>query len=351
MRTMEHVQLDPLAIIARAQDLMLHSRVIDYTPTTGQTLTYERRRFFDWGGWLAVRPMAELPALARAHAPRARERPPGGRSPDEHAAAIAEMREILRTPPGGRQPRLRDGRPHAGGQLSRSQGQRHRALLPVAHRRGDDHPPRALRAGLCRGARGSPRGGCSTKRATPRPTSSCSASRSRSRASAGWRGGRDLAPAPVPPSDVACLARAARLADGTLIEVRVEGWTGPRWALASDARGAARARTRARAAGWSPLDTTTDGGDHVPRAARPGQRPRSGQAAVWLRLHVGGLQAGRASASSATTRCRSCGATGSSPASTASSTGRPGRSTSWACGWRTRPWRPTRRSSRRSPGA
>ena len=30
MRTMEHVQLDPLAIMARAQDLMLHSRVIDY---------------------------------------------------------------------------------------------------------------------------------------------------------------------------------------------------------------------------------------------------------------------------------------------------------------------------------
>jgi uncharacterized protein YcaQ len=29
MRAMEHLQLDPLGIMARAQDLMLHSRVID----------------------------------------------------------------------------------------------------------------------------------------------------------------------------------------------------------------------------------------------------------------------------------------------------------------------------------
>ena len=61
MRTMEHLQLDPLAIMARAQDLMLHSRVIDYRPDDWATLTYGRRKFFDWGGWLAVRPMEELP--------------------------------------------------------------------------------------------------------------------------------------------------------------------------------------------------------------------------------------------------------------------------------------------------
>jgi len=49
MRTMEHVQLDPLQVIARAQDLALHSRVIDYHPDDSARLTYEKRRFFEWG--------------------------------------------------------------------------------------------------------------------------------------------------------------------------------------------------------------------------------------------------------------------------------------------------------------
>src|SRR3972149_3978516 len=61
MRTMEHVQLDPLQVIARAQDLALHSRVIDYHQDDWAKLTYEKRRFFEWGGWLAVRPIDQLP--------------------------------------------------------------------------------------------------------------------------------------------------------------------------------------------------------------------------------------------------------------------------------------------------
>ena len=61
MRAMEHLQLDPLGIMARAQDLMLHSRVVDYRLDDWARLTYERRKFFDWGGWLAARPMEELP--------------------------------------------------------------------------------------------------------------------------------------------------------------------------------------------------------------------------------------------------------------------------------------------------
>ena len=61
MRAMEHVQLDPLHIVARRHDIKLHSRVTDYTPGLWETLTYGERKFFDWGGWLAVRPMEELP--------------------------------------------------------------------------------------------------------------------------------------------------------------------------------------------------------------------------------------------------------------------------------------------------
>ena len=61
MRAMEYLQLDPLQIVARSQDIALHSRVIDYKQGQWQELSYRERKFFDWGGWLAVRPMEELP--------------------------------------------------------------------------------------------------------------------------------------------------------------------------------------------------------------------------------------------------------------------------------------------------
>jgi uncharacterized protein len=96
MRAMEDLQLDPLVVVARAHDLMLHSRVIDYAIDDWATLTYDRREFFDWGGWLAVRPMDELPyfrVLMRRERTQARwieiER--------EHRDAIEEMRAVLRS--------------------------------------------------------------------------------------------------------------------------------------------------------------------------------------------------------------------------------------------------------------
>src|SRR5512140_3713140 len=61
MRAIEYLQLDPLQIIARSQDILLHSRVLDYRPGLWEELAYRQRKFFDWGGWLAVRPMDELP--------------------------------------------------------------------------------------------------------------------------------------------------------------------------------------------------------------------------------------------------------------------------------------------------
>ncbi|MGH2475275.1 MAG: winged helix-turn-helix domain-containing protein [Candidatus Limnocylindrales bacterium] len=95
MRAMEHLQLDPLAIMARAQDLMLASRVIDYRPDDWATLTYGQRKFFDWGGWLAVRPMDELPYW-RVLMRRERENGHWRTFEREHHAAIAEMRNVLR---------------------------------------------------------------------------------------------------------------------------------------------------------------------------------------------------------------------------------------------------------------
>ncbi len=96
MRAMEYLQLDPLQIIARSQDIALYSRVLDYTPGQWEDVTYQQRKFFDWGGWLAVRPMDELPYWRVV---MRRERESGTRlrsMAHDHADAILEMRALLR---------------------------------------------------------------------------------------------------------------------------------------------------------------------------------------------------------------------------------------------------------------
>ncbi|MCA9873575.1 MAG: winged helix DNA-binding domain-containing protein, partial [Anaerolineales bacterium] len=83
-----------------SQDIKLHSRVLEYTPGLWEEVTYGQRKFFDWGGWLATRPMDELPHW-RVIMHRERDGHPDcdpriRRMGQEHAAAIAEMRAILR---------------------------------------------------------------------------------------------------------------------------------------------------------------------------------------------------------------------------------------------------------------
>jgi uncharacterized protein len=99
MHAMEYLQLDPLQIIARSHDITLHSRVLDYTPGMWEDLAYQQRKFFDWGGWLAVRPMDELPHW-RVVMRRERDGVSGDlrirKMGQDHAEAIAEMRAILR---------------------------------------------------------------------------------------------------------------------------------------------------------------------------------------------------------------------------------------------------------------
>jgi len=95
MREMEYLQLDPLQILARSHDIKLHSRVLDYTPGMWEDVTYRQRKFFDWGGWLAARPMDELPHWRVV---MSRERDSGLRLRSmarDHADAIVEMRAIL----------------------------------------------------------------------------------------------------------------------------------------------------------------------------------------------------------------------------------------------------------------
>ena len=98
MRAMEYLQLDPLNIIARSQDIKLHSRVLDYTPGMWEEVAYQQRKFFDWGDWLAARPMDELPHW-RVVMRRERDGDYGDsrirRMARDHAEAIVEMRAIL----------------------------------------------------------------------------------------------------------------------------------------------------------------------------------------------------------------------------------------------------------------
>jgi uncharacterized protein len=94
MRAMEYLQLDPLQIIARSQDLSLHSRVVNYTPGLWEQLCYGDRKFFDWGGWLAVRPMEELPQW-RAIMQHEKEIPRWRAFARKHRHAIEEMRGVL----------------------------------------------------------------------------------------------------------------------------------------------------------------------------------------------------------------------------------------------------------------
>jgi len=94
MRTMEDLQLDPLVVVARAHDLMLYSRVVDYAIDDWAVLTYDRRQFFEWGGWLAVRPMEELAAF-RVVMRRERGNGHWREVEAEHGETIHEMLAVL----------------------------------------------------------------------------------------------------------------------------------------------------------------------------------------------------------------------------------------------------------------
>ncbi len=100
MRGMEYLQLDPLQIVARSQDIALYGRALDYTPGLWETATYEQRDFFDWGGWLAARPMDELPhwrvVMRRERDGDSRYDTRVHQTGEEHADAVVEMRTILR---------------------------------------------------------------------------------------------------------------------------------------------------------------------------------------------------------------------------------------------------------------
>ena len=61
LRQMQALQLDPLVMVARSQDIAMYGRVLDYKPDLLYKMAYEKRQAFDYGGWLMMYPMQEFP--------------------------------------------------------------------------------------------------------------------------------------------------------------------------------------------------------------------------------------------------------------------------------------------------
>lgn len=61
LRQMEGLQLDPLTMVARSQDIAMHGRVLNYKPAQLYKMAYQQRKAFDYGGLLFMYPMNEFP--------------------------------------------------------------------------------------------------------------------------------------------------------------------------------------------------------------------------------------------------------------------------------------------------
>jgi uncharacterized protein YcaQ len=259
MHAMEYLQLDPLQIIARSHDITLHSRVLDYTPGLWEDLAYGQRKFFDWGGWLAVRPMDELP-----HWRVAMRRERDGVSGDlrihkmgqEHAEAIAEMRAILR------ERGTVSNRDFAMATRTRTQSYRGRKDSALAlyylWRTGEvmtHHRERFERVYAL------------TEAVAPahliRESDEDEADRFLIKKEIGFSGlarlkrDADSFHGRGEPDRAAKRLLAEMLADGELIEVQVEGWKATRCAIGSDAEVLRELSAGRVPEAWSPLETTT----------------------------------------------------------------------------------------------
>ena len=255
MRAMEYLQLDPLQIIARSHDIKLHSRVLDYTPGLWEEVTYQQRKFFDWGGWLAARPIEELPHWRVV---MRRERDAGtrlGAMAHEHSEAIVEMRSLLR------EREVVSNRDFAMGTRTRTQSYRGRKDSALAlyylWRTGEvmtHHRNRFERAYAL------------TERVAPAhlicESSEAEADRflvkkeisfgglTRVKRTSDSYGRGD-------PNHGTKSLLDSLLGDGEVVEVRVEGWKARHYALGADAGTLADLSAGYIPEEWTPLETTT----------------------------------------------------------------------------------------------
>jgi uncharacterized protein YcaQ len=259
MRAIEYLQLDPLQIVARSHDLTLHSRVLGYAPGLWEKLAYQQRKFFDWGGWLAVRPMDELPYW-RVAMRRERDGSPDtdtriARMGREHAEAVAEMRAILRE---RGTVSNRDFEMAARTRTQSYRGRKDSALAlyylwrigeVMTHHRENFERVYALAEAVAPAHLLHESSEAEANRYLfKKEVSFGGLSRLARTAESFFRG--------VPFSNGKTV-REALLAGGELIEVQVEGWKAIHYALGSDAKLLADLSAGRVPKAWKPLETTT----------------------------------------------------------------------------------------------
>ena len=259
MRAMEYLQLDPLQVVARSHDLTLHSRVAGYTPGQWERPAYQQRQFFDWGGWLAVRPMDELPYW-RVAMRRERDGSPDTdnricKMAKEHAAAIEEMRCILRE---RGTVTNRDFEMAARTRTQSYRGRKDSALAlyylwrtgeVMTHHRENFERVYALAEAVAPAHLLVESDEAASNRALIRKeVSFMGLTRLARTQDAYFRG--------VPFSQ-AKTTRDALLAEGELIEVQLEGWKPVQYALGSDVKLLADLAAGRVPKAWKPLETTT----------------------------------------------------------------------------------------------
>jgi uncharacterized protein YcaQ len=255
MREIEYLQLDPLQIIARSQDITLHSRVLDYTPGIWEELAYQQRKFFDWGGWLAVRPMDELPHWRVV---MRREREGASRMLNiarDHADAIVEMRAILR------ERGTVSNRDFAMATRTRTESYRGRKdsalalyYLWITGEVMTHHRERFERVYALTETVAPAHFICESDETQAdrfliaKEVSFSGLARLKRVADSFLRG---------VPFERAQHIREAMVADGDVVEVRVEGWKEPHYAVGSDAEVLHELSAGRVPKAWTPLETTT----------------------------------------------------------------------------------------------
>lgn len=258
MREMEYLQLDPLQIIARSHDIQLHSRVLDYKPGLWETVTYEQRKFFDWGGWLAVRPMDELPSW-RVIMRRERDGKSGDsrihRMPQEHGEAIAEMRAILQAREAVSN---RDFKMETRQRTQSYRGRKDSSLAlyylwrtgeVMTHHRENFERVYALTEKVAPAQWIYESSEAEADRLVIKKEIGFSGLGRIARTSDSWQRGE--------PDRAAKTMLGTMLADGELIEVKVEGWKAVHYALGADAETLNELSAGRIPQAWTPLETTT----------------------------------------------------------------------------------------------
>jgi uncharacterized protein YcaQ len=258
MRAMEYLQLDPLQIVARSQDIALHSRVLDYAPGLWEDVTYQQRKFFDWGAWLAVRPMDELPHW-RVVMHRERDSDYGdsrirevGR---EHVESIAEMRVILQER-GVVSNRDFESAKYAGNMSYRGRKDSALALYylwytgeAMTHHRERFERMYALAEKVAPANLIHESNDEEVDRFLVKKEISFSGLTRISRTSDSYRRGE--------PDRAAKKVLNSMLVDGEIIEVKVEGWKAMHYALGSDVGTLSDLSAGRVPNAWTPLETTT----------------------------------------------------------------------------------------------